>query len=32
MTAPVNAILKAQKNLREGRDSGFSNLALIQLQ
>lgn len=32
MTAPVNAILRAQKNLREGRDSGFSNLALIQLQ
>lgn len=32
MTAPVNAILQAQKNLREGRDSGFSNLALVQLQ
>lgn len=32
MTRPVNAILTAQKNLREGRDSGFSNLALIQLQ
>jgi hypothetical protein len=31
MTAPVNAILQAQKNLREGRDSGFSNLALVQL-
>ena len=32
MTRPVNAILEAQKNIREGRDSGFSNLALIQLQ
>lgn len=32
MTAPTNAILRAQKNLREGKDSGFSNLALIQLQ
>ena len=32
MTAPVNAILRAQKNLREGKDSGFSNLALVQLQ
>lgn len=32
MTAPANAILRAQKNLREGKDSGFSNLALIQLQ
>lgn len=32
MTRPVNAVLAAQKNLREGRDSGFSNLALIQLQ
>lgn len=32
MTAPTNAILRAQKNLREGKDSGLSNLALIQLQ
>lgn len=32
MTAPVNAVLQAQKNLRQGKDSGFSNLALIQLQ
>lgn len=32
MTRPTNAILQAQKNLREGKDSGISNLALIQLQ